>query len=502
MTEIVLGPPGTGKTSTLLGYVEDALTRGVPPADIGYVSFTTRAADEAVRRACEKFSLKPADLPNFRTLHSICFRRLQLGRGDVLEGAKLGEFAKHVGVRISGRGLSEDGTMTGYDSGDRMLFMDNLARVRGVPLRRLYDQDDDRLAWAEVERFSRALVEFKAARGLMDFTDMLQEFLRSGVRLHLRELYVDEAQDLSKLQWLVVDRLAEGCQRAAVAGDDDQAIYRWAGADVDHLIDMHGEVRVLGQSWRVPPAVQRVADEVIGCVRKRRPKRWKAREGAEGAVARTTEFSDTDCSVGQTLILARNAYVLREQVEPELRRQGVVYERFGRSSVDGRILDAARDWELLRRGNKVEVERVRNVYRWMSAGRGYVRGKRELSGWQDDRMVDGAELRRDGGLMAEDAPWFDALDKLPQEDVGYLRAARRRGEKLSGRPRVVLSTIHGAKGGEADHVVLMKEMAARTHHEMLSLPDDEARVWYVGATRARERLTIVESQTARRCPWL
>jgi superfamily I DNA/RNA helicase len=48
----------------------------------------------------------------------------------------------------------------------------------------------------------------------------------------------------------------------------------------------------------------------------------------------------------------------------------------------------------------------------------------------------------------------------------------------------------------------MKEMAGRTWREMGENPEDEARTWYVGVTRAREKLTIVESTNGRRCPWL
>lgn len=69
--------------------------------------------------------------------------------------------------------------------------------------------------------------------------------------------------------------------------------------------------------------------------------------------------------------------------------------------------------------------------------------------------------------------------------------ALRRGEKLTSDPRVKLSTIHGSKGGEATHVVLVTDMAARTYREYENNPEDEARVWYVASTRAKERLSIV-----------
>jgi len=113
-------------------------------------------------------------------------------------------------------------------------------------------------------------------------------------------------------------------------------------------------------------------------------------------------------------------------------------------------------------------------------------------------LRDGWGLRVDPALL-----WHDALDRMPASDMSYMLAALKRGEKLRGKtPRVRLSTIHSAKGGEADHVVLMKEMAARTHQEMAVRPDDERRVWYVGVTRARERLTVVSSRTRLECPWV
>ncbi len=82
MKTIVLGPPGTGKTHTLLNEVDNCLKQ-TDPNKIGYFAFTQKAAYEARDRAMEKFNLTEDDLPNFRTLHSLAFRRLGIKKENV-----------------------------------------------------------------------------------------------------------------------------------------------------------------------------------------------------------------------------------------------------------------------------------------------------------------------------------------------------------------------------------------------------------------------------------
>lgn len=497
--EIVLGPPGTGKTTSLLNILDEELERGVPPDRIGYVSFTRKAADEAAQRACERFNLPRSDFPWFRTLHSLCFRRLGMRSAEVLEGPRMREFADYARVRITGR-WSEDGTLTGFETGDRIMFMENLSRIRGISLREQYDLDDDTLPWREVERVSRALAAFKAAKGYMDYTDMLSEFVRMDTPPQLEVLLVDEAQDLSALQWRVVWLLARHARRVVVAGDDDQAIYRWAGADVDALIDMQGDARVLGKSWRCPPVIQSLAGGIISSVRRRREKAWAPRDG-EGTVDRVVDAANVDLSGEDILILARNEYIIREQFEPALQRAGILYERRGQPSIPTKMMRAVTDWERLRRGEPLPVETLRELFEHMSSGRGVKRGHKKLPGWEETEEGTLGGLVQQGILLTQ-APWYEALDRLPQDQVSYMRSALARGESPRKRPRIRLSTIHGSKGGEADHVILSTEIAQRTWREMDAQPEDEARVWYVGVTRARKHLTIVDATTPRACPWL
>jgi DNA helicase-2/ATP-dependent DNA helicase PcrA len=509
--DIILGPPGTGKTTTLLNILEEEL-KTTRPNKIGYISFTTRAAEEARTRAMVRFGLEKDDLPYFSTIHSLCFRQLGLRSSQVLAGARLTEFAEWCGIRVTGRAWSDDGSLSQFESGDRILFMENLSRIRSVPLRALYDSDDDEQSWTEVDRVARALAQYKKEKSLIDYTDMLGNFVQSGIQLNLDVLLVDESQDLSYLQWRVVYQLAQGCRRVVIAGDDDQAIYRWAGADIETFIGLEGNVSVLGQSWRCPREIQQVSAGVIAGVQHRRDKRWAARKG-KGIVGRVPEFDDADVNdkwregspTSPVLVLARNQYILREYVEPILRERGIVYELNGHSSIPMKALRAAEAWETLKKGKKVRLDEARTMYGMISAAGNITRGYKGLGGFGEDPelMLSMKDLINHGGLLVSPQKiWHEALDRLPGEDMSYMLAARRRGEKLRSAPRVRLSTIHSAKGAEADHVVLMTEMAWRTAKEAEQNPDDERRVWYVGVTRARQRLTVVSSQTQNECQWV
>ena len=65
----------------------------------------------------------------------------------------------------------------------------------------------------------------------LDFTDMVHKFITDGLVIPFKVLMVDEAQDLTPLQWDMVVKMSEGVERVYIAGDDDQAIYEWNGAD-------------------------------------------------------------------------------------------------------------------------------------------------------------------------------------------------------------------------------------------------------------------------------
>ncbi len=488
-TQVILGPPGTGKTSTLLGLIEDELQNGTSPDTIGFFTFTKKAVNEGKERAMNKFSISNKELPYFRTLHSLAFRQLGLTRESVVSNSDIKDLNEKLNLKLTGRTTSDDGHLFGMTHDDRLAFIENLARMRDIPLKEQWHQVEDAVGWFELERFARGLQLFKEDRLLVDYTDMLCKFLVEGDVPKLDVMFVDEAQDLSPLQWAVVRKLADKAKKIYVAGDDDQAIYKWAGADVDYLIQNSKNALVLKQSYRVPSAVHEVARQCIGQVRSRVYKEWTPRK-EKGLVRWEPNIELVNMEKGDWLVLARTNYLL-EDVDDYCRNEGWFFEVKGRPSIPESKIRAVLYWEKLRKGETISLNECANILKFIK-----VLDYKKLDTLDSNINLQYEDLKSHFPDLP-DGKWFDVFTLLSPKEVSYIRAMLRRGEKITKQPRIRLSTIHAAKGGEATNVVLLTDITTRVYKNYQQNPDDENRVFYVGVTRTKENLYLIEPKTTR-----
>lgn len=459
----VYGPPGTGKTTWLMNKITQIMESGVDPHQIMYLSFTKAAAAEAIRRMGVKTN-------NVSTIHSACYRLCQMSGSSVVNYSKLMKFGSIIGMPF--RGNSDDAAET-MEIGDVYLALHSLARNRMRPIDVEYDESSRPGSWAEFEFFVKSYDDWKSANGLIDFTDMLEDY-DSEPRPHgCVEIIVDESQDLSPLQWSVVRKMAAFDTVKAVyfAGDDDQAIFEWAGANPHGMAEFEEETDservVLGQSYRVPQAVHSIVTSISDRLMNRVNKQYLPRDEI-GKVVRDPLYNCHDQKEG--FILCRT-HSIKQKVEREL--------------IEGRVPFLSDGGGLPGPFNCKAAKAVRAWKRSKDAG--------AVSQADLELMIAAATEAVRSDLVAGDYEAVFKRDPMKAFKMMPMFAAYFRDVDIYSKPMLVTCTIHGSKGREADEVTLITDWTNRVAAGMSMNPDQEHRVFYVGASRAKKvlRLTSV-----------
>ena len=479
------GPPGTGKTTKLINYVKTFYKLGTPLDKIGYFAFTTKAANEAIDRMLESYKhLQRKDLKHFRTLHSLAFGRLGMKKSEVMQDEHYEDIGRSVGIEVT---VYSDGKeSTGFVDSDSEYFnLINAARIKEIPVEEEYNTG---MYSYELEKnllyiLRDELDNYKNSFKLRDFTDMIEKFNVAEICPKYDVVFIDEAQDLSPVQWKMVDIIRKNSKYVILAGDDDQAIYGWAGADVKKFQDIPSKKDIiLPQSFRVPRQIQNIANKILDRIpdKRRIKKNWKPRE-EEGFVDYITSIEDAPLQKGDWLILARTNDRL-EKLKPILRDMGIYFQFKGRKSYRASLFRAVINYtRWADKRHQLSLSEVRDILDWCPGD--YFP--------KEERLYDLKEF----GFSPTDR-WFDVLT-LDSEGSLYIREMLRQGEELFNDARVKLSTIHSAKGGEAQNILLILDNTKTIREateKNFEKEDEENRVWYVGVTRTLQNLYIMSAK--------
>ena len=492
MKTIILGPPGTGKTTTLLNLVDEFIQQGIRPRQIGYFSFTKKAANEAATRAAEKFELdRDNDLENFRTLHSYAFKMLGMTKEKMMSNSDYKEFGEKCGIPIkTAKYSSDDGT---FNSDNEYLTIINTARVKRMDLLEYYDSRRNIL---DIERgtlylIAEELKRYKEEKGLHDFTDLLEKFIEKDIQPKFEVLFIDEAQDLSLLQWDMVRKIWKNANKTYIAGDDDQAIFKWAGADVDHFIALKEEVdtiKTLDQSYRIPGGpIHELSQRIKSKVQNRFDKEYKPRLEV-GILKRYSDVTQVDMSEGNWLVLSSANHFL-DDVKELCELRGWYYQYKGMNSIKLKLLLALQNWESWRKGSLLTHIEIKNIYEYLGANVADAFRTGKL--FHSEEKYTMKECQEKYGLLT-DKVWYESFEGLDTITENYIRNMRANGEKINANPRIIMSTIHGAKGGEADKVLVLQDITNAAVETFQYDPDELHRLFYTGTTRAKKELHIVD----------
>ncbi len=293
---LVLAGAGSGKTRVIVHRIAHLVRdRGVAPWHVLAVTFTNKAAGEMRERLAALLGAEAREawVQTFHAFGARFLRREAARAGLPLEFAIYDDADQMSLMKrlFAGAGLADGDALTPRDALGRVDRWKNLGLWPDEV--RLDEADAEERAVLDLyRRYQRAL----GRAGAADFGDLLvrplkllegDPALRDRWVGRFRYLLVDEFQDTNPAQYRLVRRLAGGPANVCVVGDDDQAIYRWRGADVANILefdrDFPGTRLVkLEQNYRSTQNVLDAAHAVISKARRRRDKRlWTERERGE-----------------------------------------------------------------------------------------------------------------------------------------------------------------------------------------------------------------------------
>ena len=168
----VIGPPGTGKTQTLLDKVIEYKNAGTPLERIGYFAFTRKAAYEARDRFLEAFPhLTKKDIKHFRTLHSFAFRHLGLQEENVMQEEHYKTIGEECGLRIK-YATYETNEFNGiFTSNSEYLSLINLASVRNISVLDQLDRNEHlgKIERDKIQVVAKHIEDYKNTYKLIDY---------------------------------------------------------------------------------------------------------------------------------------------------------------------------------------------------------------------------------------------------------------------------------------------------------------------------------------------
>jgi DNA helicase-2/ATP-dependent DNA helicase PcrA len=565
----LFGGPGSGKTTALLDRVEELLDEGVDVRDVLVVSYTRAAAAEIRERLAERLEMNPRALQgNVSTMHAKAYDLLNLSRSDVVGESDKQDFCEDFGIEYedeykgSARRTARSTTL-----GNKIIATSQwLQRTRrdvadwyDVPFQwdeeevRLPPEIDDRAqegnkytpTWpsdddrVDVPETIRAWRSWKGDHDLVGFADMLERVKQRSLVPRVEYLVIDEFQDITTLQYDVYEEWKPHMERVLIAGDDDQVVYSWQGADPRLLLDEEvDEDVILPNSYRLPSNVLNVVNREIRHIEERQDKDLKPRkEGGEVEAMRRASMLDLVRDVrrtvaqgdGSVMVLFRARYQMFQFID-EFITEGMPFTVMTDQRMwTDRLADYVRAVERIHEDEPVTGLQARRLADMLDGTAFGTNDRDDLFDAIDDRQEktgidDLAEMNVEPELVRDHVPFIpgpasasEMIRKVTKFQKKSMKAYFAAGQYAGmDRDRVRVGTIHSAKGREADHVYVatdltekvVEQMAAtvpdptavpgvdeftKTTSPVPTLTENERRVFYVGMSRARERLVLMEN---------
>lgn len=446
------------------------------PEELAFVTFTRKGAEEGLRRVCSKLMFEPEDLPYFRTLHSLTFHALNLKGTQMFGRLDQRKFNKEFGYNVNRCEVDTGKVAPTRDS----LYLDfyDMERSGALTSKQLAEADIEKAYYNQIVRNYEA---YKAREEKVDFFDCLIKYVENGEALPVKVAMIDEAQDITALQWRVIEKAFRKAEKIIIAGDDKQSIYAYSGARPDFLIQLSKQFPVehLSKSYRIPYSVYKLSVAITNFIGEKTEQKAEPRmENGEGMIMqlngleRILNFFDESCIKNDPdktawYILARNNCFL-EEPKKVLEEALIPYWTAEGFFMGGEIMKRLKDYENF----KME---------------GYRDPKKKEDFQRKFGIEDFTQPFTETNLFTEGRKWVYAsyIEKY---------GLKKLEEMCKWNPQVLVSTIHHVKGGECQNCAIMLDTTRKTKGNVFENIDEELRILYVGVTRAKENLFLIDSK--------
>ena len=502
----IFGPPGTGKTHTLIEKVlKGHMKKGIPPQQIAYLSFTNKAVNTAVSRAMEAFpGYSSEDFLRFKTLHTYCRRYFSEEVFDpkhcTIDFALQTKIIKTSDTRLADDNFTyKDWSLGIYSKARNLLISPEEAYKKES-----YKKDSLVVFQRKISTYEH-YKQGGGERSFIDYDDMIERTIKEVDFPSLKVLILDEAQDFTPLQWSVIYKMADKVDRIYLAGDDDQGIYKWNGADSKYFTKFFPGRKVkLRKTRRFGEAIYKFSQIIRRGILDSEEKDYE-HEDADGYVKSYLSFKEIpfESLDGDWFILGRVNKAVNE-----LRMLAKDAGLYFKDNKDTKCFDekqwlAIKSWTAVSNDKKIDKRSARNMYQYIrQLEKPDYRSDKFWMKEPDFREYNFTELKEWCGLTLEDKDkkkhWFWILRRnfKPNQVRHFIRLLRRYGQaELDKDPRITIDTIHSVKGGEANNVVLYSKGNYPSHYNNKNKEEkiNEKKVWYTGSTRARKTLHLLRT---------
>ena len=467
----MVGPPGTGKTSTFITSKYIELLKNYNYKKIIILSHTNVAADEIKDEILKLPEMqgvtKKALKDNICTIHHYCKDKATIGE-QVLDY----DDYKNL-CRIDSIFQRHKVTQSQFDNREHGYFK-FVREAYGFnrSLKEHWKKSDKKYntySITDIENMVPIVEAYNKQNGKLDFHDMIKRFIDKAVEPDIDALIVDEAQDSNKTQKIALDKIATNAKEYWFVGDPDQTIFEWAGADAHEFYTLSQGAKELEQGHRCSKTINALCKRIIAPIWNHygTHRVWKSTD-IEGNHYYLPNL-EKNCSAMETLLdkikNTNETFLFTYRQKPSdswikkfFKQHGIEFAHVGNTAhVPKKELKCHKLWPDFCKGTPMSLRQIKDFWSYMGS-KVIVHGKGDetFEEWVDreytiDYLIYHKYLKKNA---AQERDFALIRTKTEADRILYIKKILQNKYDLDKDVRVKYANIHTVKGLTFDNVIV------------------------------------------------